>query len=115
MIIDADPTTALSWFFDHIHIAFWVAALGFIWRLSSVFNKHVVNQETVITQTAETKRMVMEVQGTVGTIKDNHLEHLASDVKEVGTAHARSIELLQSIDKNIAVMAATMPSNKRSK
>jgi len=101
----ADVALSFTWLFDHIHIAFWVGFLGLAWKVSREFTKFISAQHDVLTTAATTKALVTEVHGVVATIKDNHLAHLAQDIKEVSDHNERHIELLTSIDKNIAVIA----------
>jgi archaellum component FlaC len=109
-----DPATSLSWFFDHLHLAFWAAALAFVWRSSKSFNKYVETQEAIDARAEATEKMVLEVHGSVNTIRDNHLTHLAQDVKDVHATYEKQLQILQSIDKGISVLV-DRSSNKRGK
>jgi len=113
MFVEPNAVPWLSYALDHVHLAFWVAALGIVWRFRHVVDKWANGLETVETKTLAVERMVMETHGITTQIRDNHLAHLIDEVKEQKNALDKHLEVLQSIDKNIAVMAIVAERNGR--
>lgn len=107
----------LSWGFliDHLHLAFWLAALGIVWRFRRVVDAWADSLGTVKEKTVAVERMSMETHGILTQVRDNHLAHLLEDVKEQRLALDKHLAVLQSIDKNIAVMAAVAERSSRRK
>jgi hypothetical protein len=49
------------------------------------------------------------VKAAVETIRDNHLAHVEQGVKDLASSHDKTIEVLGSIDKNIALLVDRFP------
>ena len=111
MFIEPNAVPWWSYVLDHLNIAFWFAALGIVWRFRKAVDTWVVNFGTIKEASEETKRMVMETHGMTTQIKDNHLVHLSEDLKEQKQILDEHLKVLQSIDRNIAVMVAIAERN----
>jgi hypothetical protein len=108
-------STILTWGYliDHLHLAFWLAALGIVWRFRHAVDAWADSLGVVREKTVAVERMVMETHGLATQIRTNDLAHLSEDVKEQKTELSKHLEVLQSIDKNIAVLRAVAERKKR--
>ena len=111
MFVEPNATPWWSYILDHLSIAFWLAALGIVWRFRKAVDTWVSNFGTVQEKTIAVERMVMETHGMTTQIRDNHLTHIAEDLKKQEEKLDKHLEVLQSIDRNIAVMAAIAERN----
>lgn len=100
----ADSSTLITWLADHANLVGWPVVCSFVWKFKGGFDKYLNAIEEVKTQTAETNKATAEVKQTVDTIQNNHLAHLASDIKDVASQYDKHTELLASIDKGISVL-----------
>lgn len=106
-----EPSTSVSWLsyaLDHVHLAFWAAALGFVWRFRHAVDKWADSLTMVESKTVAVEKMVMEIHGTTAQIRDNDLHHLTEKVEDQKVILDKTLDVLQSIDKNTAVMAERM-------
>jgi hypothetical protein len=113
MFVEPNTVPWLSYALDHVHLAFWVVALGIVWRFRHVVDTWAASLGTVETKTLAVERMVMETYGITTQIRDNHLAHLSEGIKEQKNDLKEHLVVLQSIDKNIAIMAAVAERNGR--
>jgi hypothetical protein len=106
MIIEP-AQTVISWsfLFDHLHLAFWAAALAFVWRFRHVVDQWGNSLTDVRVSLKEAVRIAMETHGITTQIRTNDLTHLAEDVRKQEQILNKHLEVLQSIDKNTAIVA----------
>jgi len=81
-----------------VRILGWPALLGaFVWVIRK-WDRSTAQFNTLSENTAETKRMAMETLGGIATIRDNHLAHLAEEIKG-------QTPILTNMDKTLAIIS----------
>jgi len=108
MFVEPNAVPWLSYALDHVHLAFWVAALGIVWRFRHAVDKWADSLTSIENKTVAVEKVVMDIHGTTTQIRDNDLHHLTEKVTDQKAVLDKNLEVLQSIDKNIAVMAERM-------
>ena len=108
MFVDPNATHWWNYVLDHLSLAFWFAALGIVWRFRHAVDKWADSLTTVESKTVAVEKMVMEIHGTTAQIRDNDLHHLTEKVEDQKVILDKTLDVLQSIDKNTAVMAERM-------
>ena len=99
-----DGTSVLIWASEHLQIIGWPMLVGIVWKLKDAIDKYLGNVDEIKADTKATERMALEIHGAVNTIQNNHLAHLAQDIKSVDNHFEKHTEYLASIDKNIALL-----------
>lgn len=82
---------------DHVHIVGWGTIISFfiwLWRKAT----HI----TVVF--SDGKRRFEVVENNINVISTNHLDHIERDMSSVAKEQTKSNEILESIDKGIAVL-----------
>ena len=108
MFVDPNATHWWNYVLDHLSLAFWFAALGIVWRFRHAVDKWADSLTTVESKTVAVEKMVMEIHGATMQIRDNDLHHLTEKVEDQKVILNKTLDVLQSIDKNTAVMAERM-------
>ena|ERR1035437_4204878 len=82
-----------------IRLLGWPTLLGgLVWAVRK-WDKSAEAFKSIYDSTSETRRMMLETLGGVNEIKENHLAHLAAEVKA-------QTPILLNMDKTLAVIAA---------
>jgi hypothetical protein len=99
-----DGVTPLMWAIEHINLVGWPALIAITWKLKGAFDDFLSSLRTILAQTAATEKATAEIKSSLSTVQNNHLAHLADDIKEVSTQYDKHTELLTSIDKGIGLL-----------
>jgi len=85
------------WLSDHIHILGWSTVIGFVtWLWKKSVQISIAFQDG--------RKRFETVEQNVNVATTNHLAHIESDMAEINGKHDKTTEVLQSIDRNIAVL-----------
>jgi len=107
-------TSVLDWIANHLQLVGWPALLGITWKFKGAFDKYFNSVEEVRSKSATTAQVAEQIKRNLDTVQNNHLAHLAEDIKAVSTQYEKHTELLSSIDRGIAVLV-DRSSSKRGK
>lgn len=100
----ASSVSVLGWVADHLNLVGWPVLITFVWWFKGASDKYFSGIDEVKANTASTETVSQEIKRTLELVQNNHLAHLAQDIKEVGSFYEKHTELLTSIDKNIALL-----------
>jgi hypothetical protein len=107
-------TSALDWVANHLQLVGWPALIGITWKFKGAFDKYFRSIDEVKAKATTTAQTAEQIKRNLDTVQNNHLAHLAQDIKEVGVQYDKHTELLTSIDRGIAVLV-DRSSSKRGK
>jgi hypothetical protein len=99
----ANPS-ALEWAIDHLSLVGWPTLLAITWKFKGAFDKYLNGIAEVQKKTASTEQVTGEIKRNLEVVQNNHLAHLAEDIKGVGAQYEKHTELLTSIDRGIAIL-----------
>lgn len=94
--------TPFEWGSNHLHLVGWPMFIGLVWKTRGAIEKFVNKWETIDTRTQATVTTLGEVKAATEAITGNHLKHMEEDM-------TRQTTLLESIDKNIAILVDRSP------
>lgn len=96
--------TPLQWANNYIHLIGWPALIAIVWKARGLVAEFLDGVRT-------DRKTLSETKAGVDLIASNHLAHLATDMQtqikkqeETQEGVAKTVEILQSIDKGIAVL-----------
>ena len=88
-----------------VEIFGWPALLtGFVW-LVRTFDKGQRELRDIHDGTKLAVTTVAEVKNAVDTMQTNHLAHLQDGIESLAKSNDKAVELLVSVDRNIAILA----------
>jgi len=87
MLIETSP---FEWFSQHLHLAGWGTVIAIVWKASRFLTR------------AESRLKNAETKGEV--VYSMTTNHIPTSLNEISTKTDKSIEILQSIDSNIAIL-----------
>jgi hypothetical protein len=106
-----DPGT-FDWISKTIPIAGWIGFGIFCYNISRSVSKAVQKWETVEKNTSDTLTIANSLKTDIAIMSGNHLSHIESDMRDLNQKHDKHMEVLQSIDKHMAVVAAIQVNRK---
>jgi hypothetical protein len=113
----ADPVSAavvVDWIANHLQLVGWPALVGITWKFKGLFDRHFNSLAEVKENAVSAVQTTKQIKQNLEVVQNNHLAHLADDIKQVGIQYEKHTELLTSIDRGIAVLV-DRSSSKRGK
>ena len=96
--------TPFEWVNDHIHLVGWPVLIFVCWQLRGIFERFKREHTEAIKTLMDTQEIARQTKVGVDLIQSNHLAHLKSDMAGLQQETSKTIEILSSIDRNIAVL-----------
>jgi hypothetical protein len=107
-------TSALDWIANHLQLVGWPTLIAITWKFKGLFDRHFNSLADVKESSESAVQTARQIKQNLDIVQNNHLAHLAQDIKEVSNQYEKHNELLSSIDRGIAVLV-DRSSSKRGK
>jgi hypothetical protein len=94
----------LSWGADHLSLIGWPVVIAIIWKFRGAIDAYVLSWKSASERIAATEKIAMVIQTDVDTMMTNHLKHIEEALAGEKDFHAKELETLISMDRNIAIL-----------
>jgi hypothetical protein len=91
------------------HVIGLPAIVGAIVWLVRAYDSASRSNKEIAKGVQETQRIAMEVQGTMTTVRDNHLAHMAENINKLSDVQEKTVEVLQGVNTSLGILVDRTP------
>lgn len=89
---------------EYVHVFGWPAILGVLWTFRGRIDEFINKIDQIAEKTEKASQITGATLAEVNIIKTNHLTHVEENIGKLAETQEKTITVLASIDRGIAVL-----------